>query len=339
MSDMSRNSDRMSLHAHIKELRMRLFAVSVVFLMASVLAYTFADPLYSFLTVPLEGEKLYNTTVGGGFSFILQLILWVGVAVTLPFLIVALYGFISPILPTQTKKKTSLVFMLSLGLFVAGAAFGYYVAMPGAMRFLLNFADGKIIPIITGDSYLHFLLAYTIGTGILFQIPLLMMIINWIKPLSPKKLLNFERYVIVAAFAAAAVITPTPDPVNQTIIAAPVVAMYQVGFVAVATSQRKTRKSMRRKQATVTTQAPVVHATEKVPSSTPQVAPLAVGIPPARVVRSVDGVHRRASVGKVQSVRSSPVRVLVAEPRRSVQRSAPRSIDGMRPYQRPIRST
>lgn len=333
MSDMSRHSDRMSLHAHIKELRVRLFAVSVVFLAASILAYMFADPLYSFLTVPLEGETLYNTTVGGGFSFILQLILWVGIALSLPFLIVAIYGFISPILPKQTKKKTSLVFILSFGLFVSGAAFGYYFAMPGAMRFLLSFADGKIIPIITGDSYLHFLLAYTIGTGILFQIPLLMMISNWIKPLSPKKLLSFERYVIVGAFVAAALITPTPDPVNQMIIAAPVIAMYQVGFVAVATSQRKARKRIRSEQISTPIQ-PTTPETKKATPHIPQTTRM-TSAPPVRMMQSIDGVRRTVPIEKRQAIRSSPVRVLTAEPRKGVQRSTPRSIDGIRTYRRP----
>lgn len=333
---MSHTSDTMSLHAHIKELRGRLFIVALIFIIASAVAYMFADPIYSFLTVPLGDEKLYNTTVGGGFSFILQIILWVGIAVTLPVLIVMLYGFIAPILPTHAKRKTSLVFTLSMSLFVAGAAFGYYFAMPGAMRFLLNFADGKIIPIITGDSYLHFLLAYTIGTGILFQIPLLMMIINWISPLNPKKLFNFERYVIVAAFVLAAIITPTPDPVNQTIIAAPVVAMYQVGFLAVATSQRNTRKrALSSKQTAVSIQStapqhppqPLVYREEA------KLSPVPVHAASVATPRSIDGISRRVSARPLRPI-PQPSRTIIVQPRRyTIQ-----SIDGIRSYPRSLPS-
>lgn len=236
----------MTLHAHVKELRTRLFMVALIFIVASTLAYIFRDNVIAVLLSPLEGQKLSFLTPGGGFSFIFKVIMWSGIAISLPFLVYVLYGFISPALPPKAQRKSLIILLTSFVLLCLGALFGYIYAIPGAMRFLLTFAEDYINPMLTADAYLNFVLVYTVGLGVLFQIPLIMIIINWITPLGPKKLLGIERYVIVGAFVLAAIITPTPDAVNQTIIAAPVIAMYQVGFAGVLISHRKARKQHRK---------------------------------------------------------------------------------------------
>ncbi len=242
----------MSIHAHIIELRKRLFVLAVVFITASVVAYIFRENIAQVLMAPLEGQKLYNLTPGGQFSFILKIIMWAGLAATIPFFVASLYSFISPALPKKAQRHAPKILFFSMLLLCAGALFGYIYAIPGAMRFLLSFADGLVTPMITGESYLNFVLAYTIGLGVLFQIPLIMIITNWVTPLKPKFLLNMERYVIVFAFVAAAIITPTPDPANQAIIAAPVIAMYQVGFAAVLVSHHSARRQGRSKKTELT---------------------------------------------------------------------------------------
>lgn len=238
----------MSIHAHIKELRTRLFVLALIFIVASGVAYVFREDIAHVLMAPLDGQKLYNLTPGGQFSFILKIIMWAGIAATIPFFIASLYSFIAPALPERARRHGPKILFFSMILLCAGAVFGYIYAIPGAMRFLLSFADGLVTPMITGESYLNFVLAYTVGLGVLFQIPLLMIIINWATPLKPKMLLSMERYVIVIAFVAAAIITPTPDPTNQAIIAAPVIAMYQVGFAAVLVSHTSMRRQARRAQ-------------------------------------------------------------------------------------------
>ena len=246
MNGKTRAGTTMSIHAHIKELRTRLFVIALIFIVASMIAYVYRDPIIAVLLSPLQGQKLSYLTPGGGFSFIFKIAMWGGIAVALPFVIYMTYGFISPILPPKAQRKSAMVLLASFVLLCCGAVFGYIFAIPGAMRFLLTFADSYVDAMLTADSYLNFVLVYTIGLGILFQIPLLMVITNWIFPLKPKKLLSLQRYVVVVAFILAALITPTPDAVNQAIIAAPIIAMYQIGFVAVVLSRRKERRSDRR---------------------------------------------------------------------------------------------
>lgn len=223
----------MSLHEHLKEFRNGLFGVSVFFILFSALGYTFRNQVLAILLSPLQGERLSYLTPGGGFTFIFSIIMWCGVAGAIPVALFALYRFLTPALPERAQSKSGIVLVSSLFLMVCGALFGYFFAIPGAIRFLLGFADEYVQAMLTADSYLSFMLAYTVGLGMLFQIPLLLVIINWIKPLKPMKLLAFERWVILASFVAAALITPTPDVVNQCVIALPIVALYQVGVAIV----------------------------------------------------------------------------------------------------------
>lgn len=238
-------SQAITLHDHIKELRNRFFVVAIIFVVASAVAYNYKDILIHYLLKPLGDEKLIYLNPAGGFSFIFQVTMYVGMAVAIPFLIYNLYRFVSPALPERARQHSALVMISSLVLLSIGVAFGYLIAIPGALQFLNNFADGYVIPSLTAESYLNFILAYTAGLGILFQLPLILLLIHWIHPLKPLGLLKFERWMILIAFVAAAMITPTPDIMNQLVIALPIILMYQLGFIAICISVAKAKKRAR----------------------------------------------------------------------------------------------
>lgn len=329
----------MSVHAHIKELRGRLFQIALVFILFSFLAYYFRDFILGILLAPLHGEKLSYLTVGGGFAFIFKTTMWVGIALTLPFIVYSLYKFVAPALPKRAQKKAAVIILVSFFLLVSGVSFGYFYAIPGAIRFLLTFADSYVNAMLTADSYLSFVLAYTIGLGLLFQIPLLMLLIHWVYPQKPLKLLKFEKYVVVVAFVIAAFITPTPDALNQTVIAMPIVIMYQAGVVAVWWSLRREKKKAaalaRRSKAAVQAaradkQVASYHAERpRQPiTSKPLVAASVVDTSSRRLVS--DMVVRKSSGRRIhvpnRSVQSNPKPDLVRKP------SSTQSIDGFRPY-------
>lgn len=238
------SSSAITLHDHIKELRNRFFGVAIIFIVVSAIAYNYKDTLLYYLLKPLHGEKLVYLNPAGGFSFIFQVTMYVGVAVAVPFLVYNLYKFVAPALPETARKHSLGVMISSLLLLCAGVAFGYFFAIPGALNFLNTFGDGYITPNLTADSYLNFILAYTAGLGILFQLPLVLLLVHWVHPLKPKGLFKFERYMILIAFVGAAMITPTPDVMNQTIIALPIIIMYQMGVIAICVSVfREKRKN------------------------------------------------------------------------------------------------
>jgi len=227
---------------HIAELRRRLLWVALFFIVGSALAYNYRKPLLDVILAPLDGQKLVYLTPGGGFSFIFQISMYAGLIVCAPILAYQIYAFIKPAMPERAQRSATKVVLSATALIIGGIAYGYFVAIPAALHFLLNFAEDAVTPNLTADSYLSFFLAYIGGLALLSLLPLFLMFWHWINPMSPGGLLKSERWVIMFAFIAAAIITPTPDVVNQTMIAGPIIAVYQLGTIAVAVSLYRRRK-------------------------------------------------------------------------------------------------
>lgn len=230
---------------HVHELRNRIFWVVLLFIVASGLAYQYKDLLIHLVLSPLGSQKLIFLTPAGGFSFIFQVTMYAGAVVAAPALVFQLYKFVTPALPVNARQHAAMIFMASFLLMCAGVVFGYLVAVPSALAFLTSFAGSYVNASLTADSYLSFIIAYSFGLGALFQLPLLLIFWHWIKPLTPKQLLNSERYMIVIVIIAAAIITPTPDLVNQMIIAGPILIVYQIGVVAILFMIRAERNRSR----------------------------------------------------------------------------------------------
>jgi len=214
-------------------------------MVASGLAYNYNDFFVRLIMQPLGNEKLIYLTPGGGFNFIFQISLYVGLLVAAPVLIYQLYGFIKPALPSRARRSAVKVVGAAFLLMLCGVSFGYFVAIPSALKFLSTFAGANIVPNLTADSYLGFFLAYIAGLGILFELPLLLLFFHWIHPMTPKGLLKTERFVVLFAFIISALITPTPDAFNQSMIAVPLILIYQGGVFAVWIAIRREHKKER----------------------------------------------------------------------------------------------
>jgi sec-independent protein translocase protein TatC len=125
---------------------------------------------------------------------------------------------------------------------VVGMLFGYFLGLPSALHFLLNqFHTDNISALITIQSYLSFVMLYLFGSSLMFQVPLVIYLINRIKPIQPRKLFKYERWVIVISLVMAALINPSPHPYDLAIIAVPMIASYQVGILLVWMVNRRTR--------------------------------------------------------------------------------------------------
>lgn len=226
--------------------------IAFFFVVGAVLAYQYRDVILPVFLAPLGGQTLIYLTPGGGFTFALLVSVYAGLALAFPVLLQQLYAFLGPALPEKARKKSAVILVCSLLLLVAGILFGYFIAVPSALHFLYGFADGYVESALTADSYTNFVVAYTIGIGIVFQIPLLLLLMHAVKPLKPGGLMRSQKWVILGAFIVAAILTPTPDPVNQAIMAGPVIVVYQLGVIAVLISiykaSRKEKVQLRRTQ-------------------------------------------------------------------------------------------
>lgn len=239
---------KMSAKRHLKELQWRFMLIALFFIVGAVLAYNYRDIILPIFTAPLHGQKLIYLTPGGGFTFALLISVYAGLAVAFPILLQQLYSFLSPALPEKARRKSAIILISSLFLLVAGILFGYFIAVPSALTFLYGFADQYVTSALTADSYTNFVVAYTIGIGIVFQVPLLLLLLHTIKPLKPGGLIKSEKWVVLGAFIVAAILTPTPDPINQTIMAGPVIVVYQLGVIAVLISIASNAQKLKRQR-------------------------------------------------------------------------------------------
>lgn len=307
-------------------------------LVTSGIGLYFKDYLVSFIVAPLHGEKLIYLTPGGGFSFIFTVCLYFGALLTIPVVMYHIYRFLQPVLGKTSRRMIVSLIVLSCVLATSGATFGYVAAIPAAIGFLTNFAGDAVTSSLTAESYLGFVVAYMLGLAALFQLPLLLFLLDHVKPFPPGALLSSQRFVIAGAIVAAALITPTPDIVNQLIVAGPIILIYQLGAIAVYARRKISRREHVKQNATKTTGNSPVFVAPQIPVS-PNVAretppQLAAAMPQVASVRqSIDGFSRKP-----------PVRQSLAVPQRSIRRTMsdiqrhPSSVPGGQPVHRQIRS-
>lgn len=329
----SETTQELTFLEHVYELRKRLFWVVLSLIAASSTGYYFKDHLVNFIIAPLHGEKLIYLTPGGGFSFIFTVCLYFGALLTIPVVMYHIYRFLQPVLGRASRRFICAIVLLSGVLAVAGAVFGYTVAIPGAISFLTTFAGDAVNPSLTAESYLGFVVAYILGLAALFQLPLLLFMFDHVRPFPPGALLSSQRFVIVGSFIAAAVITPTPDIINQMIVALPIIVIYQLGAAAVFL-----RRQARQRTRGARTRKVVTSEVTKVPDviqSAPSLKPIAStpliskknsisssGLTASSRVkpsRSIDGItpRQRNSVNAVRPLRNAAGR-----------QAAIRSLDG-----------
>ncbi|MCL5407346.1 MAG: twin-arginine translocase subunit TatC [Patescibacteria group bacterium] len=223
---------KQSFSDHINELRLRLLVWFIFFILGSVIGFIKSNFLLTLLVKPL-GESLFYTSPMGGFNFVMQTAILFGFLVSLPILTYEIIKFCQPILSENVKKIVPKLVFFSFCLLIISLLVGFYFFIPAAIHFLKGFGNGQIQALITTSEYFSFIMIYLIGLGILFQMPVIILLINYAHQISIKQLMKWQKIMIVSSFIVAAILTPTPDPVNQTIMALPIIILYELSVFLV----------------------------------------------------------------------------------------------------------
>lgn len=229
---------------HVRELRTRVMYIALAVALFGGLAAFFQKQLTEIILHPAGKQQFIFTNPGGGFDFVFQLCLAAGVFAAIPVIIYQALRYLLPIARSTTAHFLSLVAFWSGILAIIGICFGYFVALPSGLRFLLTGfnTSTQISALINIQSYFSFVLIYLVGSAALFQLPLILLAVNKVTRLKPSKLLGQQRWVVLLAFIAGAVISPTTDVRNQAILSVPIIIMYNLGVVLVWLANRhKTR--------------------------------------------------------------------------------------------------
>jgi len=160
----------------------------------------------------------------------MKVALYCGIALSLPYLIYQVVMFFAPALNSKEKRYLYFSMPLVVILFAAGVCFAYFIFLPPALKFLLTFGSGIAQPMITVSNYVSVLVRLLLAVGLVFEIPLVITLLAKLGVVSPQKLAKGRKWAVLAAFVLGAIITPTVDPVNQTLIAAPIIVLYELSI-------------------------------------------------------------------------------------------------------------
>ena len=221
----------LTFYDHVRELRTRLAWCFGVLLIGGIVGYYFRAPIVAFLQKPLHAPLFYFSPTAG-FNFVLKVATCIGVLAALPVFLYHTVRFIEPALSVKIRPRLLMTLITaSLALSVLGIAFAYYWLVPTSLHFFAGYSSAIVKPLIGTDEYLSFIISSLLTFALIFQIPLIILFINRIWPLTPSMLLHYQRHIIVGAFALAVILPFTYDPVTQFIIAIPIVFLYYLSIV------------------------------------------------------------------------------------------------------------
>ena len=187
--------------------------------------------------------EMQNRTMTGQFMMHIKSALVFGLCLAFPYIIFELWRFIKPgLYPGEQKATRGAVFFVST-LFFLGILFGYYIIVPMSFNFLINYKIDPSIPnVIDLTNYISLLCAMVLGSGIMFQLPVLIFVLSKIGIVTPVLMRTYRRHAVVVIFILAAIITPSPDFFTQTIVAIPLLILYELSIFISANIHRAKQK-------------------------------------------------------------------------------------------------
>jgi sec-independent protein translocase protein TatC len=245
--------NRLPFMTHLEELRKRLVRCLIALAIGFGVCYNYAGPILDFLKAPvidalakLPGDQahLVFTGVSELFFTYLKVAFIASLFLTLPYVLWQVWGFISPGLFRKERRIFAGMVVTSTLLFLAGASFCYWVVFPAAFGFFLSstFVSETIQPFLSIKEYLSFITRFLLAFGLIFQMPLLSFFFTRLGVVNHKALGRFRRYAIVINFIIAAILTPTPDIMNQLLMAGPLIVLYEVSILVSRLSGGKPEK-------------------------------------------------------------------------------------------------
>ena len=249
----------MSFFDHLVELRKRLISSLLAVGVGMVVGLLVAKRFVNFIIGPMQQalranhleDKLYYTSPAGYISLIINLGLYLGIVLAMPWVLYQIWLFVAPGLYKHERRAVASFILSAMFLFLCGIAFGYFVMIPQVLTFVVGFAnDGPIKPLISINEYFDLILIVLIGLGVIFELPVVVFILSVFGIVTPRFLLKNFRYAMLLITVAAAIVTPTPDATTMLMFMAPMILLYFVGvFVSYAVVRRKRARAMAESEA------------------------------------------------------------------------------------------
>jgi len=241
-----KTKQEMTLLDHLTELRQRLIKSVIALVVAVLISLIFAKYIFDFLIAPAPDDiVLIRTEMTEMLSTYMKVSLMGGIALAMPVLVYQGIMFVSPAMTRREKKYVYLALPWITLMFAAGFAFGYFVLVPPATDFLIDFMSDIAAPQIKIGNYISLVTRLLIAIGIVFETPVVITFLARLGVVRPDMLSRRRRMAIVVSFIVAAIITPTFDPVNQVLVAAPLIVLYELSIWLAKLAYRKRAKGLK----------------------------------------------------------------------------------------------
>ncbi len=229
------DTSEMTFFQHLGELRKRIFYALGFILVFFMVSWTFVEKIYTWLAQPVmkflpEGQKLAYTSLTEPFMMYIKLSFISGLFLASPFVFHQLWLFISPALYKKEKKWVFPFVFFTTFFFLLGGAFGYYFIFPWACKFFLEIGE-DFHAIITISEYFTLAFRVLLGIAVVFELPVLTFLLAKFGIVSARFLVKYFKYAVVLIFILAAIITPTPDMITQSMFAIPMLVLYLLSIL------------------------------------------------------------------------------------------------------------
>src|SRR5262245_4276262 len=235
----------MSFLEHLGELRTRIIWSLIPSVVGLLIAFRFSDHILKFIARPLAatGSELVALAPTEAFWTSMKLSMVAGLFLAMPVILWQVWAFVAPGLHKHERRYAGPFVIVGSLLFLAGGAFALLVVVPFAITFLVSFGQQQgIKSMISVERHVDFVIKFTLAFGLVFELPVVITLLSLLGIVTPRFLSKNRKYAILINFILAAVLTPTPDIVNQCLMAGPLCLLYEVGILAAWVVGRKKRK-------------------------------------------------------------------------------------------------
>ncbi|OGW42145.1 MAG: twin arginine-targeting protein translocase TatC [Nitrospirae bacterium GWD2_57_9] len=241
---------RMPFWSHLAELRKRIVVSLIAVSLGFGMSFSFSEDLLALLMIPMNMkiglqpvfpylnftpntavQQLYFTTLTEPFMSHLKIAFVAGLILAVPVILHQFWKFISPGLLPRERKYTGYFVLFSTLFFVAGVLFCFFLLLPFAVPFLIGYKTEHLKAIVTIGQYIDFTLKFLLGAGAVFELPLLIILLSRMGIVSAEALARFRKYAFLISFILGAMLTPTPDVFNMTLMSLPIYFLYELGIL------------------------------------------------------------------------------------------------------------
>lgn len=234
---------KMSFFDHLTELRTRIVWSLVPAGIGLLISLYFTTTVMRFLSSHLKTELVFTTPTEAFWTY-MKVAMIMGLFIAMPIILWNVWAFVAPGLHKHERKYAAPFVIIGSLLFIGGGAFAMLVVVPFAISFLVSFGqDQGLKPMITISSYIDFILKFTLAFGVVFEMPVVITLLSMLGVVTPQFLSKNRKYAILINFVIAAILTPTPDIVNQSLMAGPLIILYEVGIICSRVVARKKARS------------------------------------------------------------------------------------------------